>query len=267
MILYKYVSFDAGQRILETSTIGFSQPKYFNDPFDMPAYPDEPSIDPIQDAFGRLRIMGKEHIWAESTGILSLTRTPINPLMWAHYADKHRGMVIGIDAVAAGFTSEERNLIPAQYGSAIYVSQRPNGPFIGRPTTGLAVGSTHHFPHDHYEQLQRLFLHKPLCWSYEEEVRVLKCLEGASPEGAETPSGRFSVADHKGQPLHLLAVPGEALREVYFGFRTDDERADEMSYRAREAYPHLSIFECKLLPDSFAVGVAPYITIAEAVAG
>jgi DUF2971 family protein len=100
--------------------------------------------------------MGKNYIWTENTGILSLTRTPTNPLMWAHYAEKHQGMVIGIDAVAAGLTDEKANLIPAQYGSVIYVSRRQDQPFIGKPQTSLTVGSTYHFPHDHYEKLQRL---------------------------------------------------------------------------------------------------------------
>ena len=34
MILYKYVSFEAGLKILETSTLGFSHLEDFNDPFE-----------------------------------------------------------------------------------------------------------------------------------------------------------------------------------------------------------------------------------------
>jgi hypothetical protein len=82
--------------------------------------------------------------------------------MWAHYAQNHTGLVIRIDAVEAGLTDERSNLIPAQYGSVIYVSRRPAQPFVEKPQTGLAVGSTHHFPRDHYDKLQRLFLHKAL---------------------------------------------------------------------------------------------------------
>jgi hypothetical protein len=34
--LYKYVSMGAAKALLESSTIGFSKPMYFNDPFDQP---------------------------------------------------------------------------------------------------------------------------------------------------------------------------------------------------------------------------------------
>ncbi len=34
MILYNYVSFEAGFKILETSTLGFSHLQDFNDPFE-----------------------------------------------------------------------------------------------------------------------------------------------------------------------------------------------------------------------------------------
>ena len=34
MILYKYVSFEAGLKILETITLGFSHLEDFNDPFE-----------------------------------------------------------------------------------------------------------------------------------------------------------------------------------------------------------------------------------------
>jgi hypothetical protein len=46
MILYEYVSFDSGSRILETGSVAFTRPEFFNDPFDQPAYPDESSEDP-----------------------------------------------------------------------------------------------------------------------------------------------------------------------------------------------------------------------------
>jgi hypothetical protein len=183
--------------------------------------------------------------------------------MWAHYADKHRGMVIGIDVVAAGLTDEAHSLVPAQYGSVLYVSRRRTEPFIGTPTTTLEVGSTHHFPHDHYETLQRLFLHKPLCWSYEEEVRVVKCLQGIAPDGGETASGKFRVVEIENRPLHLFEVPGTAIREVHFGFRSDLDEADDFYYQAKKRLPHLSVLECHLWSDSFAVGAREYHTMAD----
>jgi len=263
MILYKYLSFDAGWKIIESSTVGFSQPRHFNDPFDMPAYPRERGQNPNEDMFSEIRVMAKERIWGDNTGILSLTRTSQNPLMWAHYAEHHKGMVLGFDVAAMGLTDEEKNLIPAQYGSVIYASGRPTHPFAEKSRKGIAVGATHYFPQDHYEILQRLFLHKPICWSYEEEVRVVKCIKDVSSEGSDTPSGYFRIKDVNGRPLYLLTFPTEALREIYFGFRLDIQKADEFYYKAKEQYPHVSVFECHLTPDTFAVGAKKYSTIAE----
>jgi hypothetical protein len=267
MMLYKYVSFVVAKAILQKNAIGFSQPKFFNDPFDLPSYPPEPTANPIDAAFAHLRTWGKNHIWTENTGILSLTRTPTNPLMWAHYADKHEGIVVGIDAVVAGLTDEDSNFIPAQYGGVIYVSRRSNQQFVGNFKTGLEVGGTHHFPHDHYEKLQRVFLQKPMCWSYEEEVRVLKCLKGISPDNSTTPSGHFEIIDTAGRPLYLLSLPPGSIKEVHLGFRSDLQVCDDLYYEANELHPGLSFFECTLDQGGMTVGFRPYTTLAEAAVG
>jgi Protein of unknown function (DUF2971) len=267
MILYKYASFDDGSKILEGGSVGFTQPNFFNDPFDLPSYPDEESANTVQGLFARLHTMGKNSVWAENTGILSLTRTPTNPLMWAHYAEKHQGMVIGIDAVAAGLTDEKANLIPAQYGSVIYVSRRQDQPFIGKPQTGLAVGSTYHFPHDHYEKLQRLFLHKPLCWSYEEEVRVVKCLKGVSKGGPDTPSGHFEMVTGNGRELYLYSLPPKSIVELYIGFRMDVFAADALFHQAKQRHPELAVHECQLDSGSLSVEFTEYVTLADAASG
>jgi hypothetical protein len=142
MILYKYVSFEVGSKILECSSVRFTQAKFFNDPFDLPTYPESKGDNPVEGIFAKLHTMAKQFIWADNTGILALTRTPTNPLMWAHYADNHRGLVIGIDAEAAGFAEEKNNLIPAQYGSVIYVSKSQDQPFVSKPQSALGVGTT-----------------------------------------------------------------------------------------------------------------------------
>jgi hypothetical protein len=259
MILYKYVSFGTGKTILESNSVCFSQPKDFNDPFDLPSYPAEEVANPVVGIFSQIRVMAKNSIWSENTGILPLTRTPTNPLMWAHYADMHRGLVIGINVAAAGFTDEKTNLIPAQFGSVIYVSRRSSEPFIDKPQSGIAVGSTYHFPRDHYEKLQRLFLHKPLYWSYEEEVRVLKCLKAASPDTPETPSGKFNVVSGKGRTLFLYMLPANSIRELYVGYRSDHRDADALVAGAKKFHPQLAAFECHLEESTLSVGFGEYI--------
>lgn len=268
MILYKYVPFDSGAKILGTNSIGFSQPEYFNDPFDLPSYPvqryAEDRGDRAQYSIGMLRIINKNMSWARNSGILSLTRTPTNALMWAHYADKHEGLVIGIDVIKAGLTDERSNFIPAQFGTVIYVSRRHDHPFVSKPETALGVGTTYHFPQDHYEKLQRLFLQKPMYWSYEEEVRVVKCINGVTPDNSANPSGTFFVREVNGHPLYLYALPQGCIRELYFGIRTDDEASNALYCQAKALNPDLSVYECKLDADALSVEYGNYITLADA---
>ncbi|PDS54539.1 hypothetical protein CO663_34725 [Rhizobium anhuiense] len=263
MILYKYMPFTIGESVVRNNTILFSQPRHFNDPFDMPAYPDEATADPLSAIFAGLRTMVKNQAWADNSGILSLTRTPVNALMWAHYAEQHHGIVIGIDVATACLTDETSNFIPAQFGSVIYASRRETSDFATRPSTGIAVGATHHFPVDHYEKLQRVFLRKPLYWAYEEEVRVVKCLKGISGALAATPSGSFELSSTSARDLHLYKLPEGSIRELYIGIRADTERAEHLVMEARVRHPHLAAFECTLDNNALAVGFEEYKSISE----
>lgn len=262
-MLYKYVGFSSGRKIIDNCSLGFTKPQYFNDPFDLPSYPTEQSENPVADLFAGLHKWVKEDAWARNTGILALTRTPTNPLMWAHYGDQHRGIVVGINTIAAGFTDEKSNLIPAQYGSVIYVTRRPNNPFLGTHETPLEIGNTHFFPSDHYEKLQRLFLHKPICWSYEEEVRVVKCLKNNSGDNSSKNSGYFKIIQVDGRDLHLFHFPKEAIREVYFGVRSNAICDEEVYQSLKNDDYSVQTFKCKLDPENLSVGLESYQSPAE----
>jgi Protein of unknown function (DUF2971) len=178
MILFKYVSMEVARKILSDNSIRFSRPSSFNDPFDTPVSTPLPAFNIIESMFAKIGADAKSYTWEQNTGILSLTRTASNQLMWAHYADSHKGAVIAIDTSLAGFLKPDANMIPANFGAVVYSRNRPSGQYSSTFKTPISVGSTHHFALDHYEKLQRLFLTKPLEWAYEEEVRVVKCLNG-----------------------------------------------------------------------------------------
>jgi len=52
--------------------------------------------------------------WITKLGVYSLTSSPNNLLMWAHYAAKHQGFVIGFDTSTLQLP-ESASLIPVQY--------------------------------------------------------------------------------------------------------------------------------------------------------
>lgn len=263
MILYKYMPLSTGEAVVGNNAILFSQPEHFNDPFDVPSYPDEPSTDPLSAMFSSIRTMAKNKAWSEYSGVLSLTRTPVNALMWAHYADQHKGIVVGIDVDRAGFTDITSNFIPAQFGSVIYASRRDTSDFTARPGTGIAVGATYHFPADHFEKLQRVFLHKPLYWAYEEEVRVIKCLRGISAPSATTQSGSFDVLSTPFREMHLYIMPPGSIVELYVGIRAETESADALVRQAQAKNPQVKAYQCTLDTSTLSVGFQDYRSLGE----
>lgn len=222
MILYKYVSLAGALAILRANSLGFTRPSHLNDPFDTPLAQPQPADNPLEAAFAGIGAWGKSLIWEQNSAILSLTRTPTNALMWAHYADQHRGVVLAIDTAAAGLLDFKSNLVPAHFGNVVYARHRPSGQYRSAFGVPVTVGVTSHFVLEHYEKWQRLFLTKPIEWAYEEEVRVVKTIRGLGKGKTAIPSGVFTVVTHQDRPLHCFHLPAGAITAVYAGVRVDD---------------------------------------------
>ena len=80
----------------------------------------------------------------EKTRICSLSKININELMWAHYAEGHRGVAIGVEI------NTEHQAVPVIYDGL---------PQVGRMDV-------------HNSTAREILSHKLKVWSYEEEVRV-----------------------------------------------------------------------------------------------
>ena len=120
-------------------------------------------------------------------GIVSFSGDPTNQLMWAHYADSHKGFVLGFDQ-AHPFFDRRRS------SSDEFFHLRPVEYFDPLPT---------------YSSMSELDGARLLCakhgdWRYEQEQRVLVPLpEGGDPEA-----------------VHLINFPAAALTTVILGDRT-----------------------------------------------
>lgn len=236
MILYKYVDSNTADLILSNSTLKFSKASSLNDPFELTSlhYDSE-----SEDAEQAIRFIAA----SDSYGILSLTRNPLNPLMWAHYAkgekiegargisldrgnSSHAGFVFGIDADAAGLNDHGSNVIPAKFGSVIYTSTKPKSPFIDSTNTYFYQGLQHIYKPELLEALQRTFLYKPAYWSYEEEVRVVRNVHRLNTE--------------------IQEIDKSSIKEIYLGFRNSFvknyliQKRDEIN----AVLPHCKIYVC-----------------------
>lgn len=236
MILYKYVDSKTADLILSNSTLKFSKASSLNDPFELTSlhYDSEP-----QDSEQAIRFIAA----SMSYGILSLTRNPLNPLMWAHYAKgeklegtrgisldigngSHAGFVFGIDADEAGLNENGANVIPAKFGSVIYASTKPKSPFINSTNSFFYEGLQHTYNPDILEALQRTFLYKPAYWSYEEEVRVVRNVHRRNKE--------------------IQEIDKSSIKELYLGFRNSFNKNYLIKKRdeINSALPLCKIYVC-----------------------
>lgn len=246
MILYKYLSVERAQRVLSEQTLHFSLPTYFNDPFDTPRVATNGSIRSTNDFIDGIQARLKSLIYRSTSGILSLTRTTTNALMWAHYADSHKGVILGFDVGEAGFLEEDSNIIPAHFGSVIYTRQRVKGVYNSKSLSESVIGETFHFQSENYEKGQRLFLMKPLDWAYEEEVRVVKCVKGATAETPTIPSGTFKVINVDGNHMYFYRWPKTALREIHLGTNHHPTNVYDLT-----EFDDVKIFQCELDDDEY----------------
>ena len=144
-----------------------------------------------------------------NVGILSLSEVPDDDVMWAHYADKHHGMVLGFDKAHAFFNRRRsenddfyyprkviyRDLLPAPSAADV----DPDAPLV---TKGAK-------------------------WAYEREWRMLAPLKDASRR-CETPEGDI---------VYLYSFPPQALTNVILGARATS--ALEESIRSALSQPNL----------------------------
>lgn len=224
MLLYKYLTFEAAIKVIQTASIGFSCVEDLNDPFECTAFAfkNDDTIDvPITVTVGAYR-----NQFSRKYVILSLTRQPLNALMWAHYGSSHQGVVIGVDVEEAGLTDSSTSVIPAQYGEIIYTATKPAGLNISSVDELMNIGNSFvKFNNDFYNLLKRAFLYKSVEWAYEEEVRVVKNLAD-NPNSYHFGEGSFTLQSgdwnqiqlkEQGRPVYCLKIPVSSIRKIYIG--------------------------------------------------
>jgi len=127
-------------------------------------------------------------------GLLSLTEVPDEPRMWAHYAESHRGMLIGFNEEHAFFNRRRSENDGFYFLRKVIYADLPPAP--------SAVGMDGN----------ALFVTKGTKWLYEREWRMLAPLKDASRS--------FELG---GDSVHLFSFPAEALVSVVIGARASAE--------------------------------------------
>lgn len=164
----------------------------------------------------------------QSAGIFCATRNHANLLMWAHYADQHRGVVLGFKPDLAR-DSYLRVLQPV-----IYTDERPS--FYGSIDT-MAAGMSES---DVQALNRRLVYTKSTDWSYEAEERIYVPRE---------------VAD--GEPASYLSFFPEELVELYLGCRVSADFKRDIIEAAKSVNDDVAIFQARPAKGSYALVFEP----------
>lgn len=175
--------------------------------------------------------------------MLSLSKSRDNQLMWAHYADYHKGICMEFEFpdnfCAKVEWSNTAIFAGKRYGLACYCGD------VNYGTQRKPIVFSDRIAEDDYLVYDAL-LSKPNCWKYEREYRILlyypidgECKFAA---GADT---------HK----YYLTYPKEWLTGITFGMRLSREWREKIATYIREAnYPNVTFREEILEYDKFEIG-------------
>jgi hypothetical protein len=259
-LLYKYARPDRVD-VLERLKIRFTQPEELNDPFECAPFVSEgfapdalaevvapssghgllevPQLDRFFDAFDgsqREEAAGILEMLAEITHasfrfnfiILSLSDKWNNLLMWSHYTDNHKGLVIGFDASHMFFLGNQwKNgaLDLAAANKVIYTNERPQFRFLNEINkTGV-------------------FLTKSPEWEYEGEWRMVRTIE-------ETDEILYP---DDGGLIYLKSVPPAAIRSVILGAASSigTQRRVLKAIQSNAQLSHVQVFKAEIDQRSF----------------
>lgn len=175
-------------------------------------------------AVSALRTMGPRaredmaKLMAKELGVLSLSEVNDCPLMWAHYADSHRGFVIEFDAQHRFFDrrrSEGDELYHLR--EVRYISPKD------RPKSLSEMSGAD------------LFSVKSESWKYEREWRFVSLLKDAN-----------SVRFIDGDEIHLFDFPRESVVRVILGSRASQQMAAKVKGLVHQWYPAAKVGKARL---------------------
>lgn len=126
--------------------------------------------------------LGNTQMDLHDFGIISLTEDPLNPIMWSHYADNHKGFVIQLDITSSFFYGAKENI---KFREDIFglVSDIPKPVRYSRHRKlflfpeEIHPNKKYEFPHK--KLYQHLMYTKSNDWMYEKEYRTIVELKNA----------------------------------------------------------------------------------------
>lgn len=175
--------------------------------------------------------------------MLCLSKSENNQLMWAHYADYHRGICLEFD-FPDSFCSK------VTWSDAVIFSHKNFGLFchcgdVNYEAQRKAIIFSDGIAENDYPVYDAL-LSKPDCWKYEQEYRVLLCY----PIDSEC---KFAAGANTRE--YYFTYPKECLTSITFGMRLSEAPRESIIQCIGEAkYPDVTFKQEILVNNKFEIG-------------
>ncbi|WP_038176339.1 DUF2971 domain-containing protein [Vibrio pacinii] len=238
-LVYKYRSFsDRALEILINQELWLATPASLNDPFDCQieyASLFEAGMSEFNISTSALDSFTEaSHQVVQNLRVLSLSNSELNPLLWAHYAESHRGFCLGFDEMEFKY-SFNLDLRPQRVEYSDQLPQLKFSPYLY---------DSDFQNKDHSQELiftldaflKKVALTKPLAWSVEDESRI--------------------VTKHPMQG-NVISFNPRALREVVFGLNMPESNKRTIkTLLAGEQWKHVTFYQIHKSVGSFELNKA-----------
>lgn len=169
-------------------------------------------------------------------GILSMTQHNDDLLMWAHYAEEHRGAVFEIDVDDEAFCA---SFARRSVGNEKADEWRGNVQYPEKRAVP---------PVNHAEFIASFFLKSPQ-WSYEDEYRIIRRLEKGNKLEGRTDRTRHDI--------YLFPLPANCIKRLIFGARFDDALRGQITdiVCSKPELAHIRLSQAQLHQDIYGLEI------------
>lgn len=158
--------------------------------------------------------------------VLCLCESPKDLLMWSHYGDEHKGIVIGFDTEHTVFNQKMNNSDEFRHlRRVVYVDERPNINLVDT-------------------KAEAMLLTKGKVWEYEHEWRIIAAREHAHRT--------IETGPHH---IHLFDMPAQAIVSVRVGARASKINRTRIKQLVNDCMhlKHLKILQYELHKNRYAL--------------
>jgi hypothetical protein len=246
-VLYNYCPSNHALEILKNLQIKITPPADFNDPFEVnpcipgvtktAPHPDLPNPSPQQLEYieklpRNIRATASETVAAFCTSVAK-----DDPLLWAHYADSHRGVAIGFNSAALEAYFSEIQKIIVKFRPLDYTRSR----MILTPAVLFDDNRR-------IEAFVQMCFTKSDVWRYENEFRLLLSLN------------HFSPTIVNGHPIFLVPIPAATITEVILGVNCSEATARCLRFVLRQGHFATSVraFHAQLNAAEYKIDLTPF---------